>query len=63
MSDPSPTIVIDAGSHTVKAGYAGDAEPRAVFPTRIGNTSPFPPLTVVDRFLLMLGNPVIRDGN
>ena len=35
MSDPQ-TIVIDNGSGMVKAGFAGDEAPRAVFPAIVG---------------------------
>ena len=31
-----PALVIDAGSGWVKAGFAGDDAPRAVFPTVVG---------------------------
>eukprot|EP01084_Bolivina_argentea_P037974 70211_1 len=38
MSDEeeNANIVIDNGSHIIKAGFAGDDAPRAVFPTIIG---------------------------
>lgn len=32
-ADEAQAVVIDVGSHTTKAGLAGDEEPRAVFPT------------------------------
>ena len=34
------TIIIDSGSGTIKAGFVGDKEPRAVFPTIIGFPNP-----------------------
>mmetsp|Transcript_6559 Transcript_6559/g.11423 ORF Transcript_6559/g.11423 Transcript_6559/m.11423 type:complete len:401 (-) Transcript_6559:38-1240(-) len=40
MDEPE-NLVIELGSHTVKAGFAGDDAPRAVFPSYIG-TSRFP---------------------
>ncbi|KAK8896882.1 hypothetical protein M9Y10_014808 [Tritrichomonas musculus] len=36
MSDEVQTVIIDNGSGTIKAGYAGDEAPRSVFPTFIG---------------------------
>jgi len=35
-SDDIPAVVIDCGSSFVKAGFAGDDAPRAVFPTIVG---------------------------
>ena len=32
------SVVIDNGSKTMKAGFAGDDAPRAVFPTIVGRT-------------------------
>lgn len=32
MSDEEPALVIDHGSGTLKAGFAGDSDPRVVFP-------------------------------
>ena len=31
----NPSVVIDNGSHTIKAGYAGDRAPRVTIPTVI----------------------------
>jgi actin len=39
MSDEVETVVIDNGSYTIKAGYAGDEAPRAVFPSVVGYPS------------------------
>ena len=37
MSDGDiPAVVIDNGSGTCKAGFAGDDAPRAVFPAMVG---------------------------
>eukprot|EP01012_Entosiphon_sulcatum_P024012 TRINITY_DN29174_c0_g1_i1.p1 TRINITY_DN29174_c0_g1~~TRINITY_DN29174_c0_g1_i1.p1 ORF type:complete len:414 (-),score=51.89 TRINITY_DN29174_c0_g1_i1:39-1253(-) len=33
---PPRVVVIDNGSHTIKAGYAGEHAPRAFFPTMVG---------------------------
>ena len=34
--DDVQALVIDNGSHTIKAGFAGDEEPRSVFPSVVG---------------------------
>ncbi|KAK4267978.1 hypothetical protein QN277_024688 [Acacia crassicarpa] len=34
--DEVSAIVIDLGSHTCKAGYAGEDAPKAVFPSVVG---------------------------
>jgi actin beta/gamma 1 len=36
MDDESAAVVIDNGSGMVKAGFAGDDAPRAVFPSIVG---------------------------
>jgi actin-related protein len=36
MSDDAPTVIIDNGSGMVKAGFAGEDAPRAVFPSIVG---------------------------
>ena len=36
MSEENNNLVIDNGSDMMKAGYAGDDAPRAVFPTIVG---------------------------
>ena len=36
MDENVPALVFDNGSHTLKAGFAGDDAPRAVFPCLIG---------------------------
>ncbi|KAJ6970195.1 actin-related protein 4 isoform X3 [Populus alba x Populus x berolinensis] len=36
--DEVSAIVIDLGSHTCKAGYAGEDAPKAVFPSVVGST-------------------------
>ncbi|WMV57930.1 hypothetical protein MTR67_051315 [Solanum verrucosum] len=36
--DEVSAIVIDLGSHTCKAGYAGEDAPKAVFPSNVGST-------------------------
>ena len=35
-TDEVSAIVVDMGTHTVKAGYAGEDPPKAVFPTAVG---------------------------
>jgi len=35
-SETLGNIVIDNGSHTIKAGFAGEDEPQIVFPTIVG---------------------------
>lgn len=35
--DEVSAIVIDLGSHTCKAGYAGEDAPKAVFPSAVGS--------------------------
>ena len=35
-SDEIMAIIIDGGSNSIKAGFAGDDAPRCVFPTQIG---------------------------
>ena len=37
MDDEQKTVVvIDSGSNTTKAGFAGDDAPRKIFPTYVG---------------------------
>ena len=36
MDDDIDAVVIDNGSGTIKAGFAGDDAPRAVFPSIVG---------------------------
>ena len=36
MNNEVPALVVDNGSHTCKAGFAGDDAPRAVFPSVVG---------------------------
>jgi len=36
MSESEKTIIIDNGSGMVKAGFAGEEAPRAVFPSIVG---------------------------
>ena len=36
MSDEVQTLVIDNGSHAIKAGFSGDETPRAVLPSIVG---------------------------
>lgn len=36
MFDGNPAVVIDSGSGFIKAGFAGDDEPRVVFPSIVG---------------------------
>ena len=36
MCDEVQALVIDNGSGTIKAGFAGEDAPRAVFPTVVG---------------------------
>ena len=43
MEEESKTvIVIDNGSHTIKAGFAGDDAPRKIFPSVVGYTKKHP---------------------
>jgi actin-related protein len=43
MEEESKTvIVIDNGSHTIKAGFAGDDAPRKIFPSAVGYTKKHP---------------------
>jgi hypothetical protein len=39
FTDEVSAIVIDLGSHTCKAGYAGEDAPKAVFPSVSASTS------------------------
>jgi actin-related protein len=39
MSDDVQALVVDNGSGMVKAGFAGDDAPRAVFPSIVGRPS------------------------
>lgn len=48
-TDEVSAIVIDLGSHTCKAGYAGEDAPKAVFPS-VSDSSSF--LTQFDLFSL-----------
>jgi actin-related protein len=36
MVESAQTIIIDNGSGMIKAGYAGEEAPRAVFPSIVG---------------------------
>jgi len=36
MADDAQTVIIDNGSGMVKAGFAGEEAPRAVFPSIVG---------------------------
>jgi len=36
MAEDSTAVVIDCGSGTCRAGFAGDTEPTAVFPSVVG---------------------------
>ena len=36
MEDGMPALVVDNGSDTIKAGFAGEEEPKAIFPTICG---------------------------
>jgi actin len=36
MAESAQTIIIDNGSGMIKAGFAGDEAPRAVFPSIVG---------------------------
>ena len=36
MADEAQTVIIDNGSGMVKAGFAGEEAPRAVFPSIVG---------------------------
>ena len=38
-SDEVSAIVVDLGSHTCKAGYAGEDAPKAVFPSVRANST------------------------
>lgn len=44
--DEVSAIVLDLGSHSVKAGYAGEDQPKAVFPSVVGSVET--PAAVVD---------------
>lgn len=41
-TDEVSAIVVDLGSHTCKAGYAGEDAPKAVFPS-VSASAPLPP--------------------
>ena len=36
MDPEEPRIVFDLGSHAIKAGYAGDDDPRVAIPSVVG---------------------------
>ena len=38
--EAAKTIVIENGSSTIKAGFAGEDEPQAVFPNTVANYEP-----------------------
>jgi actin-related protein len=35
-----PALVLDNGSGNIKIGYAGENEPRSIFPSIVGNVRP-----------------------
>ena len=36
LAEPNPTLVVDIGSGTVKAGFSGEEEPRSIYPSIVG---------------------------
>lgn len=36
LSEDEPAVVLDLGSHTIKAGFSGEDSPRSVVPTLMG---------------------------
>jgi len=45
------TVVVDFGSGSRKAGFAGEGAPRAVFPTRVGHPAKKPSLAKTHSFV------------
>jgi actin, other eukaryote len=41
MENEIPAVVVDVGSDTIKAGFAGDDAPRVIFPSVVGHIVPF----------------------
>lgn len=67
-ADEINAVVLDAGSLNVKAGYAGEDAPKAVFPSlvgRIAGSSGAAPSGAADRRGLFVGSQAVnyrRDG-
>jgi actin-related protein len=51
-----PALVLDVGSGMVKAGFAGDDAPRAVFPTCIGRPRHLPIMVGMGRREVFIGD-------
>jgi actin len=57
MEDDSKTVVvIDNGSNTIKAGFAGDDAPRKIFPSYIGYSKPHPINLAMDEKAYYVGD-------
>lgn len=61
MEDDSKTVVvIDNGSDTIKAGFAGDDAPRKIFPSYVGYTKKSPINLAMDEKNFYVGNEAIE---
>ena len=49
-------VVIDAGSNTIKAGFAGDDAPRKIFPSYVGYTKKHPINLAMDENAYYVGD-------
>ena len=49
MVDGTPIVVIDNGSDSIKAGFAGDEAPHICFPTVGGTGKDFPDVLIGER--------------
>ena len=57
MEEESKTVVvIDNGSYTVKAGFAGDDAPRKIFPSYVGYTKKSPINLAMDEKNFYIGD-------
>ena len=61
MEEESKTVVvIDNGSHTIKAGFAGDDAPRKIFPSYVGYTKKSPINLAMDEKNYYVGEEAVE---
>ena len=70
MVDDVSALVLDIGAHTVRAGYAGDDAPKAVFPTtyayrdnQVPSADPSAPPTITRKYWMGERGPPIWKAN
>eukprot|EP00029_Vermamoeba_vermiformis_P001379 TRINITY_DN11550_c0_g1_i1.p1 TRINITY_DN11550_c0_g1~~TRINITY_DN11550_c0_g1_i1.p1 ORF type:complete len:380 (-),score=62.30 TRINITY_DN11550_c0_g1_i1:25-1164(-) len=62
LIDESQPLVIDNGSYDIKAGFAGDDNPRAVFPSAVGRRRPGAMVGLCDRSHFVGDEAVTKRG-